>query len=316
MLDRLEEIGLRATGAVLRRLSRSGARRLARGLGRTAWRFGVRRRVTDANIAAAFPDLDQGARDRIARSSYEGLALTAAEFLRLPPRPLQPEETSVGFAGWEHLEAARDAGGGAIVASAHLGNWELYGAETVARGMDATLVVQRLRNAALDEALCDRRRRLGLHVLERGMALRRVPEHLQRNRLIAMMCDQDARQRGVFVSFFGRAASTHKGAAQLAHRLGVPLIPFLGVRLADGTHRVTVHPPLQAPDGCSEEEFVRSTMQEFHRLLEATVRAHPEAYLWQHRRWKTAPPAPQRLQQPRPGGSAEAAPLTADRRQV
>jgi KDO2-lipid IV(A) lauroyltransferase len=156
--------------------------------------------------------------------------------------------------------------------------------------MDATLVVQRLRNVGLDEELCARRRRFGLHVLERGMALRRVPEHLQHNRMIAMMCDQDARRRGVFVPFFGRPSSTHKGASQLAYRNQVPLIPFLGVRLPDGSHRVTVHAPLQADAGCSEEEFVRQTMQEFHRLLEATIREHPAAYLWQHRRWKTEPP--------------------------
>jgi KDO2-lipid IV(A) lauroyltransferase len=281
----------------MRHLSPAAARGLARGLGRAAWRLGVRREVADANLAAAFPELDRAQRDRIARASYEGLVLTAAEFLRLPQRVLQPQEAAVRFEGWEHFEAARRAGRGAIVASAHMGNWELYGAAAVARGMDVTFVVQRLRNLGLDEELCARRRGLGLHVLDRGMALRQVPEHLRRNRLIAMMCDQDARQRGVFVSFLGRPASTHKGAAQLAYRNRVPLIPFLGVRLEDGTHQLTIHPPLRAAQDLSEDAFIRRTMQDFHDLLATTIREHPGAYLWQHRRWKTAPPPDARERQ-------------------
>jgi len=287
--DRIETIALRGAAAVLRRVPAGMARSAARGLGRVAWRLGARRRVTLANITAAFPDKTATACDAIGRAAMQALVETATEFLRLPPRVLRPGEAPVQFVGWEHLEAARHAGRGAIVASAHLGNWELYGAATVPRGLDATLIVQPLRNRILDAELCQRRRRFGLNVVERGMGMRSVGDLLQANHVIAMMCDQDARQRGIFVDFFGRPASTHKGAAQLAFRHAVPLIPFLGVRRPDGTHLVTVLPPLQAPPGAGEEEFIQHTMQAFHVHLEERIRAHPEQYLWQHRRWKTQP---------------------------
>ena len=137
--------------------------------------------------------------------------------------------------------------------------------------------------------------------------MRRLGESLDRNHLVAVMCDQDARRRGVFVPFFGRLASTHKGAAQLAYRYGVPLIPFLGFRQEDGTHVAQVHPPLRAAPGSDESEFVQTTMEQFHVILEAAVRAHPGQYLWQHRRWKTSPPAEAH------GGLPEASAGTGDR---
>jgi KDO2-lipid IV(A) lauroyltransferase len=308
--NRLEQFAVRVVGAWVRLLSPGAARWVARALGSLVWRLGVRRRVTEDNLAHAFPEMDQQQRNRIGRGSYEALVLTAVEFLRLTPASVGTPEMRVRFIGWEHLEQARQRGRGAIIASAHMGNWEVVGAATVAAGMPSTMLVQTLRNRVLDQELCDRRRRMGLEVLERGMALRRVRAHLDGNRLVAIMCDQDARQRGVFVPFFGREASTHQGAAQLAFREQVPLLPYLAYRHEDGTHVVEINPALKGPPGCSEDVFVRHTMESFHVLLEAMVRRFPSQYLWQHRRWKTAPAAAdsplatEALRQP--GASADA----------
>jgi len=290
MRDRLENLALQLVGNLVRWLPPGTARSVARAIGVAAWRLGIRRRVTDDNIQKAFGEYDAKQRARISRNCYEALALTAAEFLRLTPQTVRQAEMQVEFRGWQHVLDARQRGQGAIIASAHMGNWELWGAAAVAKGVGITFVVQRLRNRAADQALCDRRRSVGMHVMERGMAMRRLGESLDRNHLVAIMCDQDARRRGVFVPFFGRLASTHKGAAQLAFRFGVPLLPFLGFRQDDGTHVAQAFPPLQAAPGSTESEFVQATMEQFHVILETAVRAHPGQYLWQHRRWKTSPP--------------------------
>ena len=53
----------------------------------------------------------------------------------------------------------------------------------------------------------------------------------RRNRIVALLIDQDTRGAGVFVPFFGRPARTPPGAAVLALRTRVPVL--------HGLHRAT-----------------------------------------------------------------------------
>ena len=114
------------------------------------------------------------------------------------------------------------------------------------------------RNSAADEALCERRRSVGLHVMERGMAMRRLSESLDRNHLVAVMCDQDAATTRCFrtPSSGGRPRPT-KGRRSWLSAMASPLIPFLSFRLEDGTHvaqgpPATCKPPLAvaSPSSC------------------------------------------------------------------
>ena len=291
MRDRLEWLGVLCMRAILRALPERAALAVGCGLGRALHGLGVRRRVARANLTRAFGTTASAAAiDRLCARCYEHAGMTAAEVLRLSPRvAARHAATSVVF-GLEHVEAALQSGRGVVVASAHYGNWEVLAPAMRLRGIGVCFVVQRLRNAAVD-ALLDRvRHDAGVHVLERGMAMRRVAEHLSANRLVCLMCDQDARRRGVFVPFFGVPASTPKGPAQLALRHGVPFVPVFGRRIG-AHHEIRFHPPIEPGPEIDEAVRIRSMMLRFNQVLEATIRAEPEQYLWLHRRWKTAAPA-------------------------
>jgi KDO2-lipid IV(A) lauroyltransferase len=290
--EHLEAGAVRLAFRVAGVLPRRSVAPVGRALGRAAFAAGVRRHVCMANLERAFASThDLRARRRLAVAAYEHLGVALLETLRLPR--LEPEERRALLAldGSAHVQAALAGGKGAIVASGHLGNWEVQGAALAAQGYPVTFVVQRLRNRRVDALIDALRRGIGIDVLPRGMALRRVGAALAANRLVFFMCDQDARRRGVFVPFFGVPASTPKGAAQLAVRFGVPFLPGFGWRLPDGSHRAVFHPPVPPPPG-DEEMQVRFLLAAFNARLEAAVRGAPAQYWWAHRRWKTAPPSP------------------------
>lgn len=291
MLDTLESIGVQTLGVTARALPRAQGLALGRVLGRLAWRLGLRRAVSLDNLGRALgAQLDAPTRKQIAVRAYEHLGMLAIELLLLPHMSRQERRSAVEFVGREHLEWALERGRGAIVASAHYGNWEFLGAGGVAHDLPVTFVVQSLSNTRVDALLRRTRQALGIRVIERGMALRRLGDEVAANRLVAIMCDQDARRRGVFVPFFGTPASTHKGPAQLAIRLDTPFIPLFGRRLADGRHRMLVHAPIAMPSNLGEHDAVLAMMARFNRLLEDVVREAPGQYLWMHRRWKTVAP--------------------------
>ncbi len=109
---------------------------------------------------------------------------------------------------------------------------------------------------------------------------------LKRNRLVALLIDQDAHDEGAFVPFFGQMASTPRGPAVFHLRTGAPLIFARSHRLSGERYRIKVTriDTTNFPDPDSLTAHMTG-------LLETAIRETPEQWLWLHRRWKTLPPA-------------------------
>lgn len=260
-------------------------------MGVAACRAGLRRRVARDNLAHAFPERSPAERDAIMRGCYRTLGRIAAEYPRMPVMARAPlGEFIAGIRGFEHIEGALAAGRGAVLLGAHFGHVELACA-ALAQRVPASVVVQRQSNRRVDAWLTDLRARAGLGIIPLGAGSRAILRELRSNRCVALLADQDARQRGVFVPFFGRSASTPRGPAELALRTGAPLIMGFMVRNDDLRHELHVLPPIEARSGADpHEELMRLTVAHVG-ALERWVRAHPDHWFWVHRRWKTAPPA-------------------------
>jgi KDO2-lipid IV(A) lauroyltransferase len=102
---------------------------------------------------------------------------------------------------------------------------------------------------------------------------------------VALVADQDARGRGVFVPFLGRPASTFRGPARLSLETGAPL--FFGAAIRDGDGYRAVVEPVESDLSGPEAEV--DLTRKWVARLEAWVRRHPDQYFWFHRRWKTVP---------------------------
>lgn len=276
---------------VARLLTDATAAALGAALGRFAYRpIGIRRRVVEEQIARAFPHHDADWIRRTALAAYIHLGREAVALLRLVS--LGPEDVVrlTRFEGFERLREVLDTGGGLVLVTGHLGNWEIAGASVAARGVPMDAVAQRQANPLFDRAITRVRQRFGIRMIDRRDAAGPALRALRAGRVVGFLADQDARGSGVFVPFFGRPASTHRGPALLALRARVPL--FLGTleRLPTGAYRAVVEEISVQRDGPLEEAVERLTAA-FTRRLEATIQRIPEQYFWHHRRWKTEPRA-------------------------
>jgi KDO2-lipid IV(A) lauroyltransferase len=251
----------------------------------------MRRRVTLENLDRAFGDT-LGAKEkvRIGRASYVNFAKSIIEFASLGR--LAPTDYSriVRFEGLEHLSGPLARGSGVVAVTGHFGSWELLGGAVAARGLPVDFLVGEQQNSLVNDLMNDLRRSAGIGIIERGVAARGVFESLKKRRIVALLADQDARDAGVFVDFFGRPASTFQGPAQFAARTGSPIVCCVIVRRADETHDVVLFPPIYPKANAERGAEVLRLTREHVRILEECVRRHPEQYFWAHRRWKTSPP--------------------------
>ncbi|MBN1504535.1 MAG: lysophospholipid acyltransferase family protein [Candidatus Eisenbacteria bacterium] len=271
-------------------LPHGAALRFGSWLGRFAFSVArMRRRIATDNLRAAFPDHPATELERIARRTYRNLGMSLVEYARLPVTTAEQMAERISVRGFEHFDAALERGKGAVLVTGHFGSWELMGARLKSQGYPVNFLVGEQSNAAVDKLMNDLRKSQGIGIISMGASMRNVLKALKQNQFVAMLSDQDAGSRGVFVDFLGRPASTPFGPASFAVRTGAALICGFMVREGLSRHRVTLEAPLLPVEGAGDEEESLRLTQEYTSLLERYVRDKPDHWLWLHRRWKTRP---------------------------
>ncbi len=107
-------------------------------------------------------------------------------------------------------------GGPMILLTGHYGNWELAGYLFGLFGYPTYSVARTLDNPYLDRFLLRIPGADRPEAIPKSGGYDQILEVLQSGQALSMLADQDAGQRGMFVEFFGRPASTHKAIALLA----------------------------------------------------------------------------------------------------
>lgn len=257
-------------------------------LGRLAYPLGIRRDIVEANLRIAFPGAGAEWIERTARASYEHLGRETMMMLRLAG---MSRESLIDRTRTVNEDAAKEAvarGRGIVVVAGHLGNWEIGAAMMAARGYAVDVIAKRSANPLFYDQVLSARERLGVGVIDFQRATRQALRALRAGRAVAFAADQHAGRSGLWVPFFGRPASTYRGPALMALRTGAAMFLSIPLRLPDGTYEITLEPIPVQPTGDMERDVLRLTAT-YTRRLEEAVRANPEQYVWQHRRWRDAP---------------------------
>jgi KDO2-lipid IV(A) lauroyltransferase len=215
--------------------------------------------------------------------------MALAEFARLPLIDTDYMARNIRIDGLEHLDDAVRLGKGAILLTGHFGSWELMGSVLAHSGYPVKFVVGIQRNRLVQGLMNRLRGASGIGVIELTSVMETV-RHIRGGGFIAMLSDQDAGRRGVFVEFLGAEASTPKGAARLALATGAPIIPGFIVRSARMEHTITIEEPIHVDGRGDKETLVQRVTQQYTKVIEDYVRRYPDHWLWAHRRWKTQPP--------------------------
>ncbi len=228
-------------------------------------------------------------RHRLALASFRRFGRVLADLVKWPSLGRDRQEELITLEGGENLSRALEGRSGALLFTGHFGNWEV-GSLAVSRLTGLNVVARELDNARIEKKLLSFRRRLGARVIYKDRAARQILQALQRNEAVAIVIDQNVlRREGVFVEFFGRAASTTPGLASFHLRTGAPLLPIFSHPRPDSGYRIVIGPPVETapPDGPLRD--VLKITQACTKIIEEQVRSSPESWLWFHDRWRSRP---------------------------
>lgn len=288
----LEYAGYRLAGALVRRLPRAAAHRLAARLASLAFeRGGVRTRRTLANLRIAYPDLPEERRREIGRRSFENFAVNAIDWLRSESWTSDELRARVEVRGEEHLRTALAGGRGALILTLHLGNFEIAASAPPLWGFEFSVVGRPTGNKLLYRRIVEGRERTGTHVIDRKGALRGMLRALRQGQVVGILNDHYIRRSrgGIFVPLFGVRCLTSSGLAMVALRTGAPVVPGYTVREGEDRFVVTWEPPLEIPRTGDRKRDVEEATARFNAALESIIRRYPEQWLWGNRRFRHSP---------------------------
>ena len=233
--------------------------------------------------------IEYPAAEQLVRRSFRNTGKNLMEFMQLPRMSPETIHQLVTFEGREHIDRALDQGRGAIILTAHFGNWELLGASILANGYTIRGITRQLRSKRLDAIVSSYREKVGWQGIDRDRSIREVLRCLKRNELIAILADVDTRTQGIFVDFFGRPAYTPYSPVAFALKTGAAILPTFIIRQPDDSHRAVVEAPLLLQQGGEKEQDLLVNTQRFTKIIESYIRRYPEQWIWMHERWKTKP---------------------------
>ncbi len=259
---------------------------IGRALGRALHRLvPSRRAIIRRNLALAFPELDEAARNRLAREHMEAQGMSLVE-LGLGRWASDREMLALtDIYGTEHIKKAAADGVGIILLSAHFTTLEISGRVLSLNCPPFDAVYRKHRNPFLTEILRTGRERSARSTIEKN-DIKSMVRSLREGRPVWYAPDQSYNlKQSAAIPFFGVPSMTNTATSTLARLGKARVIPYFPRRLANGRYELNILAPL---DGFPSDDPVKDT-ERYVSLLEERIRLCPEQYYWIHRKYKNLP---------------------------
>lgn len=278
--DRLADIALRGLIGGAKRLPyplrvRLMGRALAQGIAPLA---GYRKRA-ETHLTLIYPQMDLAERRHLARACCDNFGRTLIEnysWAEFGARLAGTMPTGPGVAALQQAAADKRP---VIFATGHFGNHEAPRQVLTRLGYDIGGLYRPMQNAFFNAHYAKTMTSWGGPVFEQGrQGTMGFVRHLRGGGMGTLLFDVAA--KGPAIPFLGHPAHTATSIADIAIKTDALVIPYFGVRQADG---VSFEILLDAPVA---HDAPVQMMASLTLALERQIASNPSQWFWVHRRWK------------------------------
>jgi KDO2-lipid IV(A) lauroyltransferase len=244
--------------------------------------FGIRKRVVVSQLKNVFPEKSADEIRKLTKTIYTELSISVAEIFIFDDRYFDGKVELVGI---ENVNTALEYGRGVLLVSAHFSNWEL-GAKYTAREFGQVVgVAKSQHNKLFNDYINQQRASSGLTIVEMKNAVKHIVSAVKKNQIVALLVDQYAGKHGVEMDFLGLKTKSYTSVAQLAIKLGSPVIVCFDFR-KDGKHQIIYSEPCFFNDLTNSIENVIKVTAEINSDIEQKIRDFPHLWFWVHKKFR------------------------------
>lgn len=238
------------------------------------------------NLGAAFPHLPASERKQIVRQVYRNLAAGAIEEVNLAHAVGTVAVDAQTEAKLALLRQLRREGRPLLFVTGHYGNWEVLAQFLTTRFEKVSFLAKEQSNPYINKMVNRLRSAMGGHVIPTNISARVVPKLLKSGGALMLAVDQDAGSGGVMIEFLGRPAAYFRGWALFSYHYHVP-VAFMFLRRESQGFTLEIADIIEPDLTVDKDTEIKRLLVHFSDHLAAAVTAHPEQWLWTHRRWKS-----------------------------
>jgi len=215
--------------------------------------------------------------DEMVRGVFRNFAKYLVDFFRSSKVDGEYIKKYVSVEGMDNVKKGLSRGKGAIILSAHLGNWEL-GGFVMSSIYPLSAVVLTHQNKMVNDFFTRQRLLGNMKPIEIGISLRACYDTLKRNGLVALLGDRDFSNNGVNVEFFGKSAAMPKGPSLFSYRIGSCIIPTFMIRQPDDTFRLIAEEPIYPDTSKDEDTAVTQLIHRYLSVVESYIKRYPNQW--------------------------------------
>ncbi|MCJ7729247.1 MAG: hypothetical protein MUO27_05145, partial [Sedimentisphaerales bacterium] len=266
--------------------------RFARFLGRLLWRHYTRGRARALeNLVASFPDKTEQWDETTGEKSFEQIVMLVVDVIFTPRLVRKNNWRQYSrFKNVEHTKWLTKEGKGLILVGGHYGNFEILGYMMGLFGFNTYSIARPLDNPFISRYLYGVRERAGQKIIDKKGAAELFDKVASTGATLCFIADQDAGEKGIFVDFFGRKASTYKSIGLLAITNNIPIAIGYARRIDNRFFfEIGVQRIIFPEEWADKDDPLLWVTAEYTKAIEEFVREDPSQYWWLHRRWKHRP---------------------------
>jgi KDO2-lipid IV(A) lauroyltransferase len=254
--------------------------------------LGYRKSVVFKNLSNSFPEKNQKEIEHLAKSYYRYLCDLFLETFKTLSISKSAMLRHCEMDG-EALAIFKDLAGqgkSAILVLGHYGNWEWAGNTfSMLCPQPLYVIYHTISSPIFDRLMYKMRTRFGGGLIESSQTFKTMVKQKGTVTAVAFIADQTPQpQRAHWMTFLNQDTPVFMGAETIARKLNYPIVYATVKRLRRGYYRIYAERLIEAPAASAE-----GAISELHtRRLEKDILAHPEIWLWSHKRWKHARPVP------------------------
>ncbi|PIP21148.1 MAG: hypothetical protein COX40_00945 [Candidatus Omnitrophica bacterium CG23_combo_of_CG06-09_8_20_14_all_40_11] len=244
------------------------------------------RRITKDNLKVIFPQKSNREIKRIRIKMFRNFAKYLVDFFRFSKLDAQYIKENIKIENIHYIDEVLSKGKGAIIVTAHLGNWELGGVVVALLGYPFWAVALPHKYKKVDNFFNFQRENKGMGVIPLGKAVRQSLDVLRENKVLALAGDRDFSEKGIVLDFFGRATIFPQGPAALALKTGATIIPGFMLRNKDDSFTLKFEKPLNfISTGDKNTDLIELTAH-YKNIFEGYILKYPDQWYVFRRFWK------------------------------
>lgn len=240
---------------------------------------GSRRRIL-GGLKRVYPDISDRDAMILCKKIGQNGGRTISEILFNADYKTHLELFDAKGLGLDALRQAKSEGKGAIIVSAHFGQWEAIRHYLKSQGMETGAVYRKNSNPWYEPRFLAGIREGGAPIVAKSPSGNvKMVKHLRKGGFFALLVDQKF-QQGHLIPFLGHDALTTTSAAELALRYDLPLVPAFGTR---DDNALSIHVEFEAPIKPTD---ALTMTREINDRISARILDKPEQWYWLHKRWE------------------------------